>query len=327
MRDFNLGYAAGWFQVGWSSEFPTGVARPVRAFGDDLVIYRGESGQLHALNAHCPHMGAHLGHGGRVEGDALVCPFHGWAWDEKGTNISIPGDSPKRAVRTGCRSVVENCGLVLLWNHSGGAVPEYDVPALVPNEDIFHPILPGASKSWEVGFPPHVVAANAIDSAHFVEVHKAGSPPTIMNIVDEGPVLRVSQEIVYGAGKKQSWLTPEGPRKGELEITLFGLGLSHTKFVGSDDAVNLVAVTPVDDQTSIFRMTNWVPLDTDYARRVAEQFKQAERDFVIWENMRFIEKPPLMRSESQPYLAFKRWSERLYQDAQAGNLFAATGSE
>ena len=39
----------GWFVIGWSAEFPVGEVRPLRYFGEDLVAYRDESGELHVL--------------------------------------------------------------------------------------------------------------------------------------------------------------------------------------------------------------------------------------------------------------------------------------
>ncbi len=70
----------GWFMIGWSPEFPVGEVRPLHYFGEDLVAYRDESGELHVLEAHCKHLGAHIGHGGKVVGDCVQCPFHGWRW-------------------------------------------------------------------------------------------------------------------------------------------------------------------------------------------------------------------------------------------------------
>ena len=95
-------FPTGWFQIGWSDEFASGEARPISCFGRDLVAYRGDSGEVHVLDAHCPHMGAHLGFGGVVAGDDIDCPFHGWRWSPEGVNVSIPGtDRPNRAQRLG----------------------------------------------------------------------------------------------------------------------------------------------------------------------------------------------------------------------------------
>src|SRR3546814_6367094 len=71
-------YPTGWFWVAWSHEVSVEDApRPLRYFGRDLVLYRGASGRPVVLDAHCPHLGAHLGYGGSVCDDDIVCPFHG----------------------------------------------------------------------------------------------------------------------------------------------------------------------------------------------------------------------------------------------------------
>src|SRR6185437_9770110 len=59
----------GWFMIGWSPEFPVGEVRPLHYFGEDLVAYRDDQGVLHVMEAHCKHLGAHIGHGGKVVGD------------------------------------------------------------------------------------------------------------------------------------------------------------------------------------------------------------------------------------------------------------------
>ena len=46
--------------------------------GLNLAVFRGDTGDAHIVDAYCPHMGANLGVGGRVEGDCIECPFHGW---------------------------------------------------------------------------------------------------------------------------------------------------------------------------------------------------------------------------------------------------------
>ncbi|MBA17767.1 MAG: Rieske (2Fe-2S) protein, partial [Sphingomonas sp.] len=65
----------GWFGVGYSNELAVGEVRPVHYFGRELVLFRNENGEAGLLDAYCPHLGAHLGHGGKVEGDSIRCPF------------------------------------------------------------------------------------------------------------------------------------------------------------------------------------------------------------------------------------------------------------
>jgi hypothetical protein len=69
-------------------------------------------------------------------------------------------------------------------------------------------------------------------------------------------------------------------------------------------------------------MTNWSPREpnstevlSDLARRrTTEQFKQTDRDVVIWENMKYIDRPPVTKIEAKPYRAFRTWSDRFYGD-------------
>jgi len=65
----------GWFVIGWSAEFPVGEVRPLRYFGEYLVAYRDESGELRVLSGHCRHLGAHIGHGGRWSATASSARF------------------------------------------------------------------------------------------------------------------------------------------------------------------------------------------------------------------------------------------------------------
>ena len=99
---------AGWFQIGWSTDFPPGHIAAKHYFGEEVVVFRADDGTLRALDAYCGHMGAHLGHGGEVCGDRVVCPFHGWEWNGDGRNVSIPyQDRPNRAVRIRSWPVME----------------------------------------------------------------------------------------------------------------------------------------------------------------------------------------------------------------------------
>ena len=51
----------GWFVVSYANELKIGDVKAVRYFGQDQVLFRGESGKAAMLDAYCPHLGAHLG--------------------------------------------------------------------------------------------------------------------------------------------------------------------------------------------------------------------------------------------------------------------------
>ena len=126
-------YPDGWFQVAYASELPPGGVMPLRYFGKDLVLFRPttEGAAPQVLDAYCPHMGAHLGHGGKVEGDSIKCPFHAWAFDGAGRCTAIPYAQkiPPRAA-VGCWPVREVNGLIMVWYHAAGAAPTWEVPVV-----------------------------------------------------------------------------------------------------------------------------------------------------------------------------------------------------
>jgi nitrite reductase/ring-hydroxylating ferredoxin subunit len=99
----------GWYGLCLSDELPVGGVAPLRYFGRELVAFRGEDGGARVFAAHCPHLGAHLGIGGKVEGDGIRCPFHGWRYDGAGCLVEVPrlaGRLP--AVRVHIQDMSEN---------------------------------------------------------------------------------------------------------------------------------------------------------------------------------------------------------------------------
>ena len=55
-----------------------------------ILLGTAGDGVVGVLDAFCPHLGAHLGMGGTVEGNALRCPFHGWEFATSGACTAIP---------------------------------------------------------------------------------------------------------------------------------------------------------------------------------------------------------------------------------------------
>ena len=92
----------GWFCVGYPDEFPAGEAKAIYYLARHLVAWREETGELHVQDAFCPHLGAHLGHGGMVSRGCITCPFHGWRFDAEGSNAEIPYCGAHEHARRAC---------------------------------------------------------------------------------------------------------------------------------------------------------------------------------------------------------------------------------
>ena len=88
-------YPNGWIPVLESNYLKTNKIESFRAFGHQLIAFRGNSRRVYVLDAFCPHLGANIGVGGRVvnecEQECIRCPFHGWTFRGKdGICVKIP---------------------------------------------------------------------------------------------------------------------------------------------------------------------------------------------------------------------------------------------
>lgn len=107
----------GWYPAGTARSLRVGKARSVRIGWQRIVLFRGEDGAVRALDAFCPHMGADLSNG-KVVGDTIQCPMHGWKYDQTGSCVETGCDSaPPKAARLASYPVHEAFGT--LWVFSG----------------------------------------------------------------------------------------------------------------------------------------------------------------------------------------------------------------
>ena len=84
-RRFPFPIPFGWFQVAFPDDLAPGeVTRAALLEHATSCSGATTAGDFHLQDAYCPHLGAHLGVGGKVDGDEVVCPFHGWKYDGDG---------------------------------------------------------------------------------------------------------------------------------------------------------------------------------------------------------------------------------------------------
>ena len=128
---FDFPYPDGWFVIGYSEELPPGEVRSLHYFGRELVMFRDGNAEARVLDAHCPHLGAHLGKGGEIVDGRLRCPFHHWEVDGDGIcrNVPYAKHIPPKA-KTGSWRVHEYCGLILLHHDKQGRSPTIVLPEI-----------------------------------------------------------------------------------------------------------------------------------------------------------------------------------------------------
>src|SRR5579859_5363097 len=78
-----------WYPLAWSHEIKPGKSLACRFAGSPIVLYRGRSGAVHALEDRCAHRQVPLSQG-MVEGETLRCGYHGWRYDCAGACVDVP---------------------------------------------------------------------------------------------------------------------------------------------------------------------------------------------------------------------------------------------
>jgi phenylpropionate dioxygenase-like ring-hydroxylating dioxygenase large terminal subunit len=321
----------GWFMIGWSAEYGVGDVRSLRYFGEDLAIYRDESGELHVLEAHCKHLGAHIGHGGTVVGDCVECPFHGWRWGPDGANTYIPyqPDRPNRGLRLRTYPVREQHGCIFMWHHPYGEPPRWDLPDLFTKfpqftagpEDYYRPYPEFSRLAENEPVHPQIVAENGPDSAHFRYVHHATVTPVCLHWEAK------DEEWRFLTGWPDSRSADPDQMALRIHSHFSGLGFAISAFEGSSNHRLIFACTPVDDEVSNMFYSIWwprkagdssdIPPDDVRARVEKQYLGTVWDDLEIWRYQKYVEHPALAKIDAKPYMAMRKWALQFY-DVPAG---------
>ncbi|KAI8852777.1 hypothetical protein BC829DRAFT_383778 [Chytridium lagenaria] len=176
-RAFPPPYPNGWYRLLSGDEVGKGEMRLVNALGREFVVFRGEDGSVGVLNAICPHLGANMGIGGKVVGNAVECPFHGWQFDQTGKCVAIPyASSIPEIAKTKTWPVREVAGLVCIYFDAEGREPLYE-PRPFPLEGKMRYLV--ATKTATLAMHIQDFAENAADWMHFGKVHTRLSLPIL----------------------------------------------------------------------------------------------------------------------------------------------------
>jgi 3-ketosteroid 9alpha-monooxygenase subunit A len=308
----------GWFQVAWAAEVGPGDVMPRYYFGRHLVLWRDETGEFHLQDAFCPHLGAHLGHGGTVKGVELACPFHGWEFGGDGRNTCIPYSERTNAkARLRTYPVVVRNGLVLAWYHPDADVsPQWEIPEL-PEFNGDPEFSEAVTRQYTIHAAWQELAENGADPAHFRYVHNTEVVPEVEEYTTDGAhaVMRSSQKFP----------TPRGVVEGRIDVDNWGPGFSTTWFRGIVDTLLMGCNTPVDEDTCELHFTFTVRKigDDGMTSSVGQAFvdevhKQVTEDGPIWENKAHLVRPALADTDG-PFTKFRKWASQFYAEGVRGD--------
>jgi vanillate monooxygenase len=176
-----------WYVAATPDEIdPLGAGQPLarQVCGERMVLFRGPSGAVSALEDFCPHRGAPLSLGRVCDGE-LVCGYHGLRMGCDGRTVAMPGQRVRGFPAIRAWPVAEYAGFVWVWPGD---------PALASPEQL--PVLPwadgtGVKPGWAYGGGHYEIACewrlmidNLMDLTHETYVHadSIGQPE-----IDETP--------------------------------------------------------------------------------------------------------------------------------------------
>jgi len=298
-RSHTLPVPNGWYTIVGSAELLAGDVVSITAVARDLVVFRDEAGAAHVFDAHCPHMGAHLG-GGRVLGDKLRCRFHGWTYASDGRCVEIPYCDARIPPKARVRSypVEEKDGFVYFWYHAADDAPTYSVPAVA---EVADPAWTDAHVwEFEVVAALQEMAENNVDYAHFKFVHgREAIPLDISELSLDGPCSSIVERL------------PEGMT---FERHSYGPGVAVLRFPGL--MTFLATTTPIDRGNCRLRWHFHFPKEmesaaADLVLSVTGKYG-FQADVPIWRDMQYRERPMLVKGDG-PIMEYRRWYSQFYE--------------
>ncbi|MCK0175390.1 aromatic ring-hydroxylating dioxygenase subunit alpha [Mycolicibacterium sp. F2034L] len=179
-----------WFVVARSQDILT--PQSATLLDTNLVVFRDSTGAARVTDRRCIHRGANLADG-KVVGDNIQCPYHGWQFDGSTGACaripSLPADGripPKAAIKS--YPVIERFGHV--WTCLGDPVFDLPDPPEIADLDL----------DWRSAEPIHAdcgfmaATENFRDMAHFPFVHEP-SMGEVNPVVTDLEVKRDGREV------------------------------------------------------------------------------------------------------------------------------------
>jgi 5,5'-dehydrodivanillate O-demethylase len=205
----------------------------LKLLGEELVLYRGESGKAVLMQLRCAHRSVALDYG-RVEGDNLRCPYHGWLYDSTGQCLAQPaepeGSSFKEKVQLRAYPTQEAGGLVFAYLGPAPApvLPMYDV--LAADDGVKGVQMRNVNANWLNA------VENIVDISHLAWLHGHTFP-------------------AYGA-KKVTYHWERKEYGADNVMLIDGIEDTHRSCYGFPN-VNRFAGPPVEEGGEIVRSMIW----------------------------------------------------------------------
>ena len=327
-KTFPPPYPNGWYRLLNSEELKRGEVKHVHLCGTHFAVFRGkEDGKAFVLNAFCPHLGANIAVGGKVEGNTIQCPFHGWKFNGEGECVEIPyAQCVPNFAKTESYPVLEYANMICVYYDIKKRKPTYQ-PDLLPEIDSGKFSYKG---EWAEEVDMHIqdFSENSADFAHFDYLHAKTTIPILKKFIyikhklewKSGSQEENKECFSYFYDKATLYSKPgiRLPRIVDAEITFNGpAGIVYFRFITAiGDVLLIKTFQPLAPLTQLVQDRYYADpkIPAFIARFICREALNAFTDDIfVWANKSYSFKPMLVK-EDGPLKAVRRWYSQFYCD-------------
>ena len=268
-----------WYAILESNEVKRGRPVGVTRMGEKMVAWRGTNGQVRVMSDQCPHRGAALSIG-KLIGDCIQCPFHGFEFDASGQCQLVPANGrssqPPKALHVRTYPTREAHDFIYIW--WGEPRADGDYPPLPWFENIDARFVYSTIKSHWANHYARAIE-NQLDVVHLPFVHhntigRGGN--TLVN----GPIAReveaapgnfrldlwVDNDADHGQRPLRASEMPEPRRRPLIQFHFPNLWQNWL----SDEFLVFLVFAPIDDENTLMYLRQYHQVRFPVARQLTE---------------------------------------------------------
>ncbi len=238
-----------WYPAVWSKSLKPGQVEDVVFWKRSIAVFRGEDGQVRAVENRCAHRQLKLSVG-HVDGCNLVCPYHGWTYDGSGRVVDIPHSLfgrkfPKFQIPS--VPVKERYGLIWIWPGDPELAETRSIPAIPELEQD----KPWAHIAVDFTVDGHhsMVIDNVSDFTH-AYLHRRFKPfsdAELLGFEVKGDTVELEYDTKVGRGKFSSLFVDKKVDTNNMKLAFeYPYQRSNT----DDQIKHWLFVRPIDERTT-----------------------------------------------------------------------------
>jgi len=284
-----------WYPVAVSGNVRTGKTFAANFAGQRIVLYRGTSGAVYALEDRCAHRQVPLSMG-VVEGDVLRCCYHAWAYRGNGRLSQIPylpkgAGRPPRGVRA--YPVHEAYGLIFVFPGDPDRAAATQLPQLPEFASATHKTM---TYSRGVGCHYSFLHENLLDMNHqFLHRGVVGRiQPHLLGYQTGPDYVEAQYEFTHAGGRNSpgAALLASGAGRGPAHVVTIRTGYPY----------QTLRLTGGEDSRSAFSLwAAYVPQDA--AQRTSHAY-----------GLLMIARPPVPLALRLAWPFIRRFTERVFAE-------------